>query len=540
MFTRLLMIGALAVALLSSVSEASAERRVALVIGNSAYAHAANLRNPQNDANDMADALRKLGFEVLLGVDLDQQKFARTIDQFGRMLDRADVGLFFYAGHGLQINERNFLVSTNAQLASEFLIPAETIELDSVVRLMESKATTNIVFLDACRNNPLAEDLRKNLAALNRSVSLGRGLARVEASGRDTLIAFAAAPGQEAADGFARNSPFTTALLKHMPLPGVEVSVMLKQVAGEVRRLTNNNQRPQQLSDMSRMFFFADAIEPAPAKVAALDPNVASAKPSAPVIAPRDDRALDVAFWSAVQAADHCDAVRAYLRRFPNGVFVELATLSEGRLCNPARRVEVQGIDPAKTPDTAATPAGPKPDIVAPAEPAATATPEVKVAALPAAPAETAPAPAPRPTPVDFARNTQLELIRLGCTVEADGDWGASSKKALRLFNKHAHAKLDVGEPTEKVLVALRAKEGRVCPLTCDAGHRAKGDTCVAIKKEPRRSTKRSARKSEPRRQPRHERQIVREQPVERHEPYSHRPVGLMLRFGGGRFRFRH
>jgi uncharacterized caspase-like protein len=297
----------------------------------------------------MADALRKLGFEVLLASNLDQQKFARTIDQFGRMLDRADVGLFFYAGHGLQINERNFLVSTNAQLASEFLIPSETIELDSVIRLMESKAATNLVFLDACRNNPLAEDLRKNLAALNRSVSLGRGLARVETTGRDTLIAFAAAPGQEAADGLSRNSPFTTALLKHLPQPGVEVSVMLKQVSAEVRRMTNNNQRPQQLSDMSRMFFFANATEPATAKVAALDPDVASAKPAASQIERRDDRALDVAFWNAAQAADHCDAVRAYLRRFPSGVFVELATLSEARLCSPARRVEVQNaIEPAK------------------------------------------------------------------------------------------------------------------------------------------------------------------------------------------------
>ncbi|MBN8920068.1 MAG: caspase family protein, partial [Rhizobiales bacterium] len=264
MFARLLVLASLIAATLFPTS-AFAERRVALVIGNSSYQNAAALRNPRNDSNEMADALKKLGFKVLLGQDLDQQKFARLIDQFGRMLDEADVGLFFYAGHGLQINERNYLVSTNAQLTSEFLIPAETIELDSVVRLMESKTAVNLVFLDACRNNPLAEDLRKNLAALNRSVTLGRGLARVETKGRDTLIAFAAAPGQEAADGNGTNSPFTTALLRRLPQPGVEVSVMLKQVASDVRELTQNNQRPQQLSDMGRLFYFAKAEEPAAA-----------------------------------------------------------------------------------------------------------------------------------------------------------------------------------------------------------------------------------------------------------------------------------
>jgi uncharacterized caspase-like protein len=227
MMFRLAMLMTLVVAMLLPAA-AKEERRVALVVGNSAYQHATALRNPVNDANDVAELLKRVGFEVVLGTDLDQQGFAAQIEKFARELDNADVGLFFYAGHGLQMNDKNLLVSVNAKLENEFLLTSEAVQLDSIVRLMESKAPTNLVFLDACRSNPLADVLRRSLTALKRSAQLGRGLARVDASGRDTLIAFAAAPGQEAIDGSDRNSPFTGALLRHLQSPGVEVSVMLK------------------------------------------------------------------------------------------------------------------------------------------------------------------------------------------------------------------------------------------------------------------------------------------------------------------------
>src|SRR5436190_6079968 len=135
MLARLMMFAVVVVALLPA--PAHAERRVALVVGNSAYKHAATLRNPGNDATDVATALKNVGFEVLLATDLDQQDFARTIEQFARSLDEADIGFFFYAGHGLQMNDKNYLVSTNAKLENEFLLSSETIELDAIVRLME-------------------------------------------------------------------------------------------------------------------------------------------------------------------------------------------------------------------------------------------------------------------------------------------------------------------------------------------------------------------------------------------------------------------
>ena len=236
-------LGILAAALLPD--SASAERRIALVIGNAAYAHATALRNPGNDAADVAETLKKLGFEVLVGRDLDQQSFAKTIEQFARALDDADIGVFFYAGHGLQMNDKNYLVSTNARLENEFLLSSETIELDAIVRLMESKSPTNLIFLDACRNNPLTENLRRSLTALKRSAQLGRGLARMEPTGRDTLVAFAAAPGQEAADGGAdRNSPFTAALLKHLATPSLEISALMKRVRADVIAATKEKQVP--------------------------------------------------------------------------------------------------------------------------------------------------------------------------------------------------------------------------------------------------------------------------------------------------------
>ena len=309
-----LLFGLLAAVMAST--QAFAERRVALVVGNSHYVNTVALRNPDNDAQDVAAKLKQLGFQVMLGLDLDQREFAQKVEEFGRVLDGADVGLFFYAGHGVQVNEHNYLVSTGAKLESEFLVSAEAIEVDGIVRMMEARAATNIVFLDACRNNPLAENLRRS-AAGSRSLAVGSGLAKITPNNRDTLVAFSAAPGQTASDGAGRNSPFTTALLKHIADPNTEVSVMLKEVAGEVRDATQNSQRPQAVSDMARTFFFAKADVAAPAP----PPTAGS------------DKSVEVAFFQSAIAANDCGSMQSYLSRFPNGTFTDLAKLSEQRLC---------------------------------------------------------------------------------------------------------------------------------------------------------------------------------------------------------------
>jgi len=497
MLSRLFLLVALVGGILFSGAEAKAERRVALVIGNSGYVHTAALRNPGADARDMAETLKRLGFDVVLGLDLDQPAFARTIEQYIRMMDGADVALFFYAGHGLQIGEKNYLVSVNAKLENEFLISSETIELDSVVRIMESKVPVNLVFLDACRNNPLTDQLKRSLAATKRSTNLGRGLARIEPQGRDTLIAFAAAPGQEAADGGGRNSPFTTALLKYLPTAGLEVSVMLKEVAAEVRRLTGNEQRPQQLSDMTKTFYFK-------AEAAAKNDAVMSDAAKAPPQNEAEERRLDVAFWSSVQTTNDCDAVKIYLQRFPNGTFVELARLAERRLCGASRHVTVLEASsaPSAPPPAPASQFSnvPPPSYAQPApQPAPVAQPAnafapTNVAAPAKGPAvanlpdPATPVPA-RPTNTDMVYNIQLELTRLGCASNlTDGNWD-STREAVTRFNKNSKTKLDTKGPSDAMVATLRQQKGRVCELECERGYQARGNTCVAVAKpEPRRA----------------------------------------------------
>ena len=495
MLKRLAVLAGVVCAVLATTASAQAERRVALVIGNSAYLHTSPLRNPRNDATDLTATLKQVGFEVHLGLDLDQRGFALLLDKFVRELDGADVGLLFYAGHALQISEKNYLVSTSARLDSEFLIASEAIELEPIIRLMESKAPINLIFLDACRNNPLADHLRQTMVAHKRSTNLGRGLARIEVSARDTLIAFAAAPGQEAADGVDRNSPFTAALLRHMTKPGLEVSVMLKEVTADVRRELRNAQRPQQLSDMSRTFYFAAA---APAAAA---PQVVEKS------APAPDRTFDIAYWNSAQTANDCDSVRAYIQRFSEGVFIDLARLAERRLCAPGQRITVIA-EPA-TPNAAAqdlTPPGPAmaprvsaiaaaPVTAAPPEPAITARPADPVANLAALPNAAAPS-APPVADRDLARNIQIELIRLGCAKgDTEDDWDGAVQDAARKFNRYAKVRFDVGAPSRDMMAVLRGYDKRVCPLECGPGTRARGDVCVAVD----RAVTPKSRKAEPR-----------------------------------------
>jgi hypothetical protein len=510
----------------AGTTTASAERRVALVIGNSAYENAAVLRNPRNDASDMAQELRKVGFEVQLGLDLDQQHFAQSIEQFARAMDGADVALFYYAGHGLQMNDRNYLVSVNAKLQNEFLLTSETIDLEAIVRLMESKSPVNLVFLDACRNNPLADNLRQNLASTKRSASLGRGLARIEPSGRDTLIAYAAAPGQVAVDGQGRNSPFTSSLLKNMDRPGLEVSVMLKEVASDVRRETQNTQRPQQLSDMARTFYFTRADTPAQPQPA---PAPAPA-PRAVVAQNDDDKTVDVAFWNSVQAAKDCDAVQAYLRRFPNGVFVDLAKLSERRLCVSDRQVTIieHSPPPGQAPalPSLALPPAPPP-VIAPPPPVVAAPPP---APEPAAPQVAALPPPMQPPPEDLGRNIGYELERLGCISSADDKWSAATGDAIRRYNRYAKASLDPETPSPDTLSALHDASGRVCPLICKRGFRAEDDECVAIGR-PNQRPKAVSRRPE---RPEHTARPERTEPREPRKPREPSGTAAAAPSGGG------
>lgn len=326
---------------------ASAARRLALVIGNSDYQHTTTLKNAHRDAADMAAALKRLGFEVQVGVNLTEDRFADMISRFSASLADADVALFFYAGHGIQYRNRNYLIPVDARLAGEFRLKREAIALNDIIDQMEAQVPVNLVFLDACRTNPLADNLRGNLKGKGRSGFVGRGLARIEASGNDTLITFAAAPGTEAADGVGQNSPFTKALLKHIESPGVEIEVMLKRVTRDVRNATRSRQEPERLSRLSVEFYFAKKGERKPSPSA---PKVTTKTPApeSPSRTPSaGSQAMELAFWNSIKDSQDKVLFEAYLTQYPAGVFAPIAKARIAALSRAAAPAEVKE-DPPK------------------------------------------------------------------------------------------------------------------------------------------------------------------------------------------------
>jgi len=243
------------------VAPASAEKRVALVVGNSAYVHAAVLPNPVNDAGDMAKALTEVGFDVILGLDLGKQALDGKVRDFARALDKADVALFFYAGHGLQASGRNYLMPVDARLQGERDLDFEAVSIDFVLKQMEleREGKTNVVFLDACRDNPLARNLARAMGT--RSAAIGQGLAQVQ-TGVGTFIAYSTQPGNVALDGQGRNSPFTAALTKGLREPGRNLTSVMIDVRKDVLAVTGGKQVPWDHSALTGDFFFHKAAAP--------------------------------------------------------------------------------------------------------------------------------------------------------------------------------------------------------------------------------------------------------------------------------------
>lgn len=215
--------------------------RVALVIGNGTYQNAPELANPPNDAADMAATLRRIGFDVVEGENLGKRAMEDKIREFSHKIDHANLTLFFYAGHGLQVGGKNYLVPIDAELDRPGDLTFETIDVSLVLAQMEADKRVSLVFLDACRNNPLARSLARSLGA--RSVAVGQGLASIQ-SAVGTMIAYATQPDNVALDGSGRNSPFTTALLKYIGTPGLEISAVMKHVRADVVASTSDRQVP--------------------------------------------------------------------------------------------------------------------------------------------------------------------------------------------------------------------------------------------------------------------------------------------------------
>ncbi|MFL9823895.1 NADase-type glycan-binding domain-containing protein [Rhodoplanes sp. SY1] len=319
----------LGVATLTCTTPVQAQERVALVIGNGAYRAATPLPNPPNDAADVAAALRRIGFTVIEGRDLDKPALEDKIRAFGRALDRASVALFFYAGHGLQVAGKNYLVPVDARLERPGDLSFETVEVGQVLGQMEAEARVNLVFLDACRDNPLARTLARSLGT--RSASVGTGLASIQ-SAVGTMIAYATQPDNVALDGEGRNSPFTTALLKHLPTPGLDIAVTMRRIRSDVVAATRSRQVPWDHSSL-----IGDVVlvpgggappqtatqRPAPGPAATTTPS--TTPPSAAAAGRGQD--ADIAYWNSVKDTGDAAQLRSYIAAFPNGTFVALAHL---------------------------------------------------------------------------------------------------------------------------------------------------------------------------------------------------------------------
>jgi Caspase domain len=244
----------LAVWVLAFTGQAAfAGRRVALVIGNSTYINAPTLTTPKNDVEDMAAALRALGFEVIAGADLDKRSMDRKILEFEKALSDADAGVFHYSGHGLQVGGVNYLVPVDAELGSAAALGIEAVRLDFVQEIMEREAKASILFLDACRNNPLTRNLARAFGT--RATGIGSGLAPVTPAA-GTLISFSTQPGNVALDGLGRNSPYSGALVRRIGAQGEDILSILTAVRNEVLAATNEKQTTWENNSLRAKFYF--------------------------------------------------------------------------------------------------------------------------------------------------------------------------------------------------------------------------------------------------------------------------------------------
>lgn len=309
-----LLLAALSVVLVLAVRATAAER-VALVVGNGAYRTVPALANAANDGRAVAATLRELGFEVFEGIDLDAASTMALLRDFARALDGAAVGLFYYAGHGMQVGGENYLVPVDARLEHESDLDFETLKVKQVLTLLESADRTSIVVLDACRDNPFAQQLARKIT---RSRSVSSGLAAIR-SGVGTLIAYATEPENVALDGTGPNSPFTTALLKYLRTPGLEVRQLMTRVRQDVIAATDRAQVPWDHSSLVGDFYF---VPPATTPAEAVVPP-----PDVVVAMTTDEQRL----WDAAQRIVDADTKRRaldeYLERYPRGSFATMARL---------------------------------------------------------------------------------------------------------------------------------------------------------------------------------------------------------------------
>jgi Caspase domain len=320
-------------ALLTLLSPAWAQKKVALVIGNGAYLNATELPNPPNDARDMEGVLTVMGFEVVSVFNATKQDMDSKIREFAEKADSADVALFFYAGHGMQVNGANYLIPIDAKLETSTALDFETVNSESVIRYMSSDTRIGLVFLDACRDNPLSRRFQKK----SRSAAVGSGLATRTGSDPNLMITFATSPGEVALDGNGRNSPFTAALIKYLPQPKKELKSVMTDVKADVQNSTGKEQIPWSHDNLVTNLFLMSPPDDTAQPVLLVTPPKLDDTPPPP---PASDEARDA--WETVKDLTSPAAFDAVAKRYPGTLYAELATARAQELRDDTKRKAIE------------------------------------------------------------------------------------------------------------------------------------------------------------------------------------------------------
>jgi uncharacterized caspase-like protein len=507
-----------------SVNPALAAKRVALIIGNSTYQNVPSLGNPANDAAAVADIFKTAGFDVVESRrNLKNAELRRVLNNFFDSARDADFAVVYYAGHGIEIEGSNYIVPVDAVLERDRDVYDETISLDRLVQSIEPARQLRLIILDACRENPFSQSMKRTLAT--RGIS--RGLARVDPMTPNTLIAFAAKAGSTADDGNGKHSPFTTSILNHLTTPGLDLRKAFGIIRDEVMVATNNKQEPYVFGSLGG----ADVtLVPAPAAPVAVAPpaqdvaaevrrdyeltaqigtkeawdsfleshptglyaNLARAQNSKLSAAQQshakaDDARRDAEEQAAQKAAELRKQLEEQSTRQTGEVKQKLSEQTKRELEEAKKQVELaqQQAEAARqqVEDTKRQAVAEAQLQVEQAKRAASEDAE-KLAAL--TPNQSIPQAAPPSSPqinqADITRLLQAHLKRVGCNSgNVDGNWNDSSRKALDLFNKNAQTRFDIKLASVDALDAVRNKPDRVCPLICAKGQRSEGERCVQI-----------------------------------------------------------
>ena len=490
----------LAAGLILICQPALADKRVALVLGNSAYQNVPPLTNPVNDAALIADTFKKAGFDLVeLKQNLSAQETRRVLRDFADKSNDADIAVIYYAGHGIEVDGSNYLIPVDAKLERDNDVYDEAFSLDRILVTVEPAKRLRLVILDACRDNPFAQKMKKTLATR----AIGRGLAKVEPASPNTLIAYSAKAGSTAQDGASNNSPFTTALATHLTKPGLDIRRAFGFVRDDVLKTTNNRQEPYVYGSLG-----GDDV-----------PLVAKRSVAPPPPAPAPDAQADIRrdYELALQVGNR-GAFEAFLAQHSDGFYASLAKLQLDKIAaDQAHTAAVEKSRQAEQERDRLAAAGAQKEAQVKAEADAKAAEQARIetekakqvaqqqaadaerkrveaAAVPAAPPAPAPVPAapeknvtvaalnPAPSQTDITKSVQSELRRVGCySGNTDGDWNSSSQRSLSQFNRSAGTKLDVKTVNADTLDAIKQKPSRVCPLVCEHGFKADGDQCTKI-----------------------------------------------------------